>query len=45
MSAIIDEIHMYQAVCTSCGWWGERVESEDTADEDAFEHNVEHHDA
>ena len=43
MSAIVDEIHLYRAVCVSCGWWGDRVESEDTATDDMHEHNEEEH--
>lgn len=43
MSAIVDTITLYQAVCVGCGWWGEQVESEYTASDDMQEHNEEEH--
>lgn len=44
MGAEVSTIYRHQAVCVSCGWWGPEVESEDTAGDDAQEHNEENHD-
>lgn len=43
MSADVTEIHRYQAYCLACGWWSDQLESEHAADEDADEHDREHH--
>jgi hypothetical protein len=43
MSAEVNEIHRYQAVCLACGWWSDEVESMESADRDADEHDDEYH--
>lgn len=43
MSAEVTEIHRYQAYCLDCDWWGEQVESDWAAEDEADEHDAEHH--
>lgn len=44
MTAELNTIYRYQAVCADCGWWCDELESEDAAEADVAEHNRENHD-
>lgn len=43
MSAEVNTIYRYQAVCLACGWWSQELESEEAVEADAAEHNAEEH--
>ena len=43
MSAEVNEINRWQAVCIECGFWGGEFESQDAADLEADEHDEECH--
>jgi len=44
MTATVGTITFYQAECQSCGWWGDPVDSEELATEDAANHDATAHD-
>ena len=43
MSAQLNEVHRWQAVCTDCGFWDMELESEDSAEDCVELHNEEFH--